>query len=138
MSKSRNKRRLRAKKNAARARHHTKKQAPVLWTWKDRLFIGGLVLSLIALVLGIYGLIGLRAYQQRIEGRMQRWQSKYDLEDSQVEQLLAIEAEFHAYEKPFTFRSPPTEHEGDKHRKEIADILGVQNPMGSEEHLEDQ
>jgi len=82
--------------------------------------------------------MGLRAYQQRIEGRMQRWQSKYDLEDSQVEQLLAIEAEFHAYEKPFTFRSPPTEHERDKHRKEIADILGVPNPIESEEHLEDQ
>ncbi|MDB4538194.1 hypothetical protein N9230_06250 [Akkermansiaceae bacterium] len=137
MSKSRNKRRLRAKKHTSRARRHTKKQAPVSWTWKDRLLLLGIALSLLAVGLGARWVIDERAYQRRIEERAQQWQSKYDLQDSQVEQLLAIEAEFYAYKKPFSFRSPPTEQERDKYRKEISDILGVRNPKGAEEQLED-
>lgn len=132
MSKSRKKRRRRVKK------HPAKKKDPVSWTWKDRILVWGILLGLLAVALGVRGMIEAQAYQRRIEERIQRWRSKYDLKDSQVEKLLTIEAEFHAYQKLFTFRSSPTQHEGDEHRKQIADILGIQNSQGFEEHLEDQ
>ena len=110
------------------SRRRAKKQAPTPWTWKDKLTVMGFLIGALALVMGLYVFISSQSYRQSIDRRVERWKSKYNLNQSQVRELTKIEAEFHAHDRPFSFRSHPSEEEKGEHRRELAKILGTKNP----------
>lgn len=124
MSKSRRKRKGSGNRPAKK---RSKKEQAVSWTWKDRLVVSGVVLGLMILpAVGVKLFSISQAYQRAVEKRVHRWEVKYDLDQSQVEQLIAVETEFHHYQKPFSFQKEPTKTDEEAHRSELAEILKQQ------------
>lgn len=94
---------------------------------KDRLVVSGVVLGLMILpAVGVKLFSISQAYQRAVEKRVHRWEVKYDLDQSQVEELIAVETEFHHYQKPFSFQKEPTKEDEEAHRSELAEILKQQ------------
>ncbi len=121
MSKSRRTRK--GSRNRPAKKRSTEEQ-PEPWTWKDRLIVLGVVLGLMVLpVVGVKLFSFSQTYHRVIEKRVHRWKVKYDLDQSQVEQLIAEETEFHYYQNPFSFQERPSKMDEEAHRSKIAAIL---------------
>lgn len=121
MSKSRRTRKGSGKRLAKKC---SKKEQSEPWTLKDRLVVLGVVLGLMVVPVVVVQLYSSsQTYQRAVEMRVHRWKVKYDLDQSQVEQLIAVETEFHHYQKPFSFRDQPSKTDQEAHRSIITEIL---------------
>ena len=88
----------------------------------------GFLAGALALVIGLCVFVSAQTYRQSIDRRVERWKSKYNLNQSQVRELTKIESEFHTHDRPFSFRSSPSVDEKRAHRIDLAKILGMKNP----------
>ena len=113
---------------ARRVKRRRTKKRPVSLTRRDHISIGLVIFFTISWVIGISAFVSSQSYRRAIERRVERLRNEYDLDESQVQELLALELQFHAYQKTFSFRHKPTAIEMDAHRKKHAKLQVARSP----------
>jgi len=103
------------------------------WTWKDKLLICCMVLGLLAVMAVPFVISSVNFHRDHFRQKVQRWQIKHDLSEARAREILEIELEFHGSGNPLWFRPKPTDEERRAHNREIARLLGHDDPTRMQE-----
>lgn len=96
---------------------------PEPWTWKDRITVYGSLALIVVLVFLPFLDQRIRHYQ-RIENRVAKWATDYELSSEQIKKITVIEKEFHRHELPLAIGIPPSAEREDLHVRDIAAVMG--------------
>lgn len=99
--------------------------------------MAGALLFFIVTMAVPYAYLTSRKHRNAIQARVTHWQSEYDLSDSDTRRLLEIELNFHRYEYVLSLQPDPTPEQIEAHSREVAELLGTEDPQHAIEALPD-
>ncbi|MGB6220064.1 hypothetical protein [Haloferula sp.] len=120
---SKKQRRLESLAENVNKRRPEKKTPPATLTVWEKILIFGTIAFPLLLLVGIYVRSSVISYDKAIRQRVESWKTRHNLTQSQIDELIEIELNFHRHERPFSVQRVPSSHEIDEHRKTIKERL---------------
>ena len=121
---SRKQRRLESLAENVNKRRPVEKSAPTVLTMWEKILIFGTIAFPLLLLVGIYVRSSVICYDKEIRQRVESWRIRHGLTQSQADELMEIELNFHRHERPFSVQRAPSSDEIDEHRRAIKERLG--------------
>ena len=89
----------------------------------DKIVVLGTPVCLLCGALILVGYSSVRRHREQIEGRIERWQTEYHLNDDEIRRLKELEYEFHGDGFSILFRGEPSSEKVDLHKADVDDML---------------
>jgi len=120
---SKKQRRLESLAENVNKRRPEKKTPPATLTVWEKILIFGTIAFPLLLLVGISVRSSVVGYERAIRQRVETWRTRHDLTQSQTDELVEIELNFHRYDAPFSVQRVPSSHEIDEHRRVIKERI---------------